>query len=95
MASFAFVPAAMIGWIVLPIMIPVTVYAAIRRLKTGAKSVSYILAVAATWTLLAVGFDYVFLVVAFDAQNYYDFDVMIYYALTFLIPALVGAKYRK
>lgn len=90
MALFAFIPTAMIGWIVLPIMVPVTVYVSIWRLKTVAKSISYILIVAATWTSIAVAFDYVFLVGAFDVQNYYDFDVLIYYALTFLIPVIVG-----
>ena len=94
MILFAFVPTAMIGWIVLPIMTPVTVYVAFARRRTGA-SISYVLLVASTWTLIAVAFDYAFLVSAFSAQNYYDFDVLIYYALTFLIPAIVGAKYRR
>lgn len=90
MALYAFIPTSMIGWIVLPIMVPVTAYVSIRRLKTVAKSISYILIVAATWTSIAVAFDYVFLVDAFNVQNYYDFDVLIYYALTFLIPVIVG-----
>lgn len=76
-------------------MIPVTVYSSITRLKTGAKSISYILFVAATWASIAVAFDYAFLVYAFNVQNYYDFDVFIYYALTSLIPALIGLRYRK
>ena len=87
---FSFVPATMIGWIVLPVMIPITVYVSFWRLKRGAKSLSYILLVAAAWTAIAVTFDYALLVKAFNVQNYYDFDVMIYYSLTFLIPAVVG-----
>jgi hypothetical protein len=90
MVLFAFVPATMIGWIVLPIMIPVTACVSFWRLKDGSKSIPYILLVSATWTAVAVTFDYVFLVYPFNVQNYYDFDVMIYYALTFLIPAIIG-----
>jgi hypothetical protein len=90
MILFAFVPTTIIGWIVLPVMIPVTVYVSFWRLKRGAKSLSYILLVATTWTAIAVTFDYVLLVKAFNVQNYYDFDVLIYYALTFLIPTIVG-----
>jgi hypothetical protein len=90
MILFSFVPATMIGWIVLPVMIPITVYVSFWRLKRGAKSLSYILLVAAAWTAIAVTFDYALLVKAFNVQNYYDFDVMIYYSLTFLIPAVVG-----
>lgn len=95
MISFAFVPVAMIGWIVIPVMIPVTVFASFTRFRAGVKSVYYILIVAATWTAVATALDYVFLVSAFNVQRYYDFDVMVYYALTFLIPALVGFRYRK
>lgn len=94
MILFAFMPAAVIGWIVLPVMIPVTVYVSFARLKKNATSVSYVLFVALTWTVIAVAFDYVFLVSAFNVQNYYDFDVLLYYALTFLIPAIVGIKRR-
>lgn len=92
---FLFVPVAMIGWIVLPLMTPVTVYAAQARLKTGMKSVSYAFVVAATWASIAVAFDYIFLVSAFNVQNYYDLDVFVYYALTFLIPVAVKMRYRK
>jgi hypothetical protein len=94
MVLFAFVHVAIIGWIIIPIMVPITAYASFWRLKT-AKSISYILVVATAWTVVAVAFDYAFLVSAFNVQNYYDFDVMIYYALTFLLPALIGVKYRK
>jgi hypothetical protein len=93
--SFAFVPVAMIGWVVIPVMIPVTAFASFTRFRAGEKSVYYILIVSATWTAVATAFDYVFLVSAFDVQTYYDFDVMLYYALTFLIPALIGFRCRK
>ncbi len=95
MILFVFVPAATIGWIVLPIMIPVTVYVSFARLKPPINSVAYVLLVATTWTSIAVSFDYIFLVNAFNVQNYYDLDVFIYYTLTFLIPAIVGTKYKR
>jgi hypothetical protein len=94
MILFALVPVTMIGWIALPIMAPITVYTSFARLKTGATAF-HVLLVALAWTSIAVAFDYTFLVSAFDVQSYYDADVIIYYALTFLIPASVGAKFRR
>jgi hypothetical protein len=95
MALFLFVPATAIGLIVLPIMIPVTVYLSFTRLRAGTKSVPYLVLAGATWALIAVALDYVLLVSAFNVHDYYDLDVSIYYALTFLIPVLVGLEYKR
>jgi hypothetical protein len=95
MVLFLFVPATAIGLIVLPIMIPVTVYFSYTRLRAGAKSVPYLVLVGATWALIAVALDYALLVNAFNVQDYYDLDVSMYYALTFLVPVLVGLEYKR
>ena len=43
------------------------------------------------WTLIAVVFDYVFIVKAFSpADAYYKLDVYVYYGLTCTIPMVVG-----
>ncbi|MFA5253424.1 MAG: hypothetical protein WC367_01990 [Methanoregula sp.] len=41
------------------------------------------------WTVIAVVFDYLFIVLLFSA-TYYGPDVFVYYAITFLIPVCIG-----
>ncbi|MFZ3066397.1 MAG: hypothetical protein WA277_14070 [Nitrospirota bacterium] len=95
MVFFVLVPQYMIGWFVLPIMTPITVYVALKRFKNSSEPALYYLTVAITWALIAVVFDYLFIVKAFNVQNYYDFDVFIYYILAFLIPLFIGLKYGR
>jgi hypothetical protein len=49
----------------------------------------YYAKVGIVWVLIAVVFDYLFIVRLFQA-TYYEADVFVYYALTFLIPVGVG-----
>ena len=49
----------------------------------------YYAKVGIAWVLIAVVFDYLFIVRLFQA-TYYEADVFVYYALTFLIPVSVG-----
>ena len=95
MIFLVLVPTYMIGWFVLPIGTPITIYVALKRLKNSSKHALYYLIVAITWVLIATVFDYIFIVKAFNAQNYYDLDVFIYYILTFLIPLFIGMKYGR
>ena len=92
---FFVVPPYMIGWFVLPIGTPITVYVALKRLKNSSEPTLYYLTVAVTWVLIATVFDYLFIVKAFNVQTYYDLDVFIYYILTFLIPLFIGLKYGR
>lgn len=92
---FAIVPPYMIGWFVLPILFPITVYVVLKRFKNSSEPVLYYLTVAITWVLIAIVFDYLFIVKAFKAQDYYRFTVFIYYILAFLIPLFIGLKYGK
>ncbi|MFN8638136.1 MAG: hypothetical protein U0360_01465 [Dehalococcoidia bacterium] len=47
--------------------------------------------VAIAWTALAVALDYVFIVGLLGAgSSYYRIDVLLYYALTFGMPLLIG-----
>src|SRR4030065_814446 len=95
MIFLVLVPTYMIGGFVLPIGIPITIYVALKRLKNSSKHALYYLIVAITWVLIATVFDYIFIVKAFNAQNYYDLDVFIYYILTFLIPLFIVMKYGR
>ncbi len=95
MMLFPFVPVAYIGLPILAIMTPVTFFVAYKRFRSKAYKTNYYLAVAAVWLLIALLFDYIFLVIAFNAQNYYDADIMVYYILAFAIPAAVGIKFGR
>ncbi len=52
-------------------------------------SLQYYAKVGISWVLIAIVFDYLFIVQLFQA-TYYEADVFVYYTLTFLIPAGVG-----
>ena len=86
---FAVLPSSLIGWVIMPIGIVVTLWVLMRRVKANGLHQFAILA--GVWTVIAVIFDYVFIVKAFSpADGYYKLDVYLYYALTFAIPLAVG-----
>jgi len=90
-ALFAVVPASLIGWVIMPIGIALTLWVLFK--KTKGATLKYYLAIAVVWTIIAVIFDYFFLVKALKpADGYYKLDVYIYYAITFLLPLAVGWK---
>ena len=91
MILFSIVPAWAIGWIILPIGVVITVWVLFK--KIGGDTFQYYLILAVVWTLIAVLFDYFFLVKAFKpADGYYKLDVYLYYALTFILPLAVGLR---
>jgi len=82
---FMVVPPAYLGFVIMPIGIMVTVWVLLKKVKT-----SYVW-LAIGWTVIAVVFDYFFLVKVFKpADGYYKLDVYVYYALTFILPVAVG-----
>lgn len=86
---YAFVPANLIGWVIMPIGTVITLLIAFKKIK--GTTLQYYLAVAAVWTMIAVVFDYFFLVkVLKPADGYYKLDVYLYYILTFVIPLVAG-----
>ena len=107
-ALFAVVSPAMLGWIIMPIGIVITLWVLFKKVHpvksseysevaegefNGVKSESfqYYFFLAIVWTLIAVIFDYFFLVKLFKpADGYYKLDVYLYYALTFLLPLFAG-----
>ena len=90
---FAIVPLNMIGWIITPIGTALTLWVLFKKVK--GESFQYYLLLAIIWMLIAIVFDYFFLVKAFKpADGYYKLDVYLYYALTFILPLVVGWRYK-
>lgn len=88
---FFFVPAGLIGWVIMPIGIIITLWVLLKKIKSS--SFLYYLIIALIWTIMAVVLDYFLLVKVFKpADGYYKLDVYIYYILTFILPLAVGAK---
>ena len=93
-ALFAVVPPSLIGWVITPIGILLTLWVLFK--KTKYDSFRYYLLIAVVWTLIAIIFDYFFLVKLFKpADGYYKLDVYLYYALTFILPLIVGWAKKK
>jgi hypothetical protein len=92
MILFFVVPPNMIGWIILPIGIIITLWVLLKRIKGD--SFNYYLHLAIAWTLIAIVFDYLFIVKALNSDGYYKLDVYVYYALTFILP-LVAYYHKK
>ncbi len=86
---FAVVPTAMIGWMIMPVGLLITLWVLLTRVK--AQSVFLFPVLSLVWTLIAIVGDYVFIVRAFNPiDGYYKLDVYLYYALTFMLPLGVG-----
>ena len=88
-AFFFVLPPALVGWAVTPLGLIVTLWVLFRRVKSAA--FQHYVVVAVAWTLIAVLFDYWFIVQVFKpADGYYKPDVYLYYASTLICPLLVG-----
>jgi hypothetical protein len=86
---FAVVATRLIGWIILPAGVAVTLWVLFRRVSATTTRDYIVIAVA--WTAIAIVFDFVFIVKAFHpSDGYYKPDVFLYYALTLVMPTAVG-----
>ena len=86
---FPVVAPSMIGWVIMPIGIAVTLWALFKKVKS--ESFKDYFLIAFVWTLLAIILDYLFLVMVFKpVDGYYKLDVYLYYVLTFVLPIVVG-----
>lgn len=91
MIFFFIFPPAIMGWIIMSIGIVITLLVLFKKVKGD--SLNYYLLIAIVWTLIAVIFDYLFIVKMLKpVGGYYKLDVYLYYALTFVLPLLVGWK---
>lgn len=86
---FPIVPPALIGWIIMPVGIVMTLWVLLKKVK--ADSWQYYVLLAIAWLFIAIIGDYFLLVKLFNpADGYYKLDVYFYYALTFALPLFVG-----
>jgi hypothetical protein len=81
--------ASIMGWIITAIFTPVTIVVTWWWFRTKNLTLADFALVGALWTVIAVVFDYLFIVQLLKA-TYYGPDVFVYYILTFLIPIVVG-----
>jgi hypothetical protein len=89
MVLFPIVPTNIMGWIIMPFGILITLWVLFKKIKGD--SLSYYLYLGIIWTVIAIIFDYLFIVKTFKpADGYYKLDVYLYYALTFALPLIVG-----
>ncbi|MDE2384296.1 MAG: hypothetical protein KGO53_06730 [Alphaproteobacteria bacterium] len=89
MLLFAVVPVSLIGWVITPFALALTLWVAFRKLHPA--GMGHYLGVAAAWLAIAVLGDYAFIVKLLNpADGYYKLDVYLYYALTALIPLAAG-----
>jgi len=86
--------AGVMGWILIAVFTPVTVAVTWWWFKGRDLPFAYYAEVGCTWTAIAIVLDYLFIVLLFQA-TYYGPDVFVYYALTFLIPVLIGLANRR
>lgn len=92
MMFFTIVPVKYMGLVITPLALAAAIWVCVRRFRGKGDSGAYLLSVGAVWLLIAVLFDYLFLAKAFAVENYYDFDVLLYYLITFLLPFAIGRR---
>lgn len=89
MMLFSIVSISLIGWIIMPIGTIITLWVLLKKVK--GESFQYYALLAVVWVLIAIVFDYFFIVKALKpADGYYKLDVYLYYALTLILPLVVG-----
>ena len=90
--GFAFyfaLPPSLIGWAILPIGTVITIWVLFARVN--GEGLRYYAGLAVAWTVIAVVFDYLFIVrMLSPADGYYKSDVYLYYTLAFLLPLIAG-----
>ncbi len=90
---FMLVRPEMIGWIITPFASLFTFWILVKKIRSS--SLQYFAMIGIAWCCLAVLLDYLFIVKLLKpADGYYKPDVYIYYAITLLLPLVVGFKKR-
>ena len=86
---FFIVPASIMGWIIMPIGIIITLLVLFKVVKLDGFAEYIYLGI--IWALIAIVLDYLLLVKLFKPEDgYYKLDVYIYYAVTLVLPIVVG-----
>ena len=92
---YFFLSPDILGWVLSAIFTPIVILLCYKRFAKREESISYYASVAAVWLIVALVFDYLFLVKLLNPPVYYKLDVYVYYASTFLIPFLVGVEFGR
>jgi hypothetical protein len=83
--------AHVMGWIILCTFTPVSLLITWWWFKGREHlTLQYYAGVGIVWMVLAIVLDYLFIVTLFSATSYYAPDVVLYYALMFIIPVATG-----
>lgn len=90
---FMFIPESYLYLIIMPLGTALTLWVLFKKVKS--KSFHYYFWLAVIWTLIAIVFDYLFLVKLFNSTNYYSFHIYLYYFLTFALPIFIGCLRSK
>ena len=86
---FMIVPHNLIGWVLLPIGTVITLWVLFKKIH--GEDFGYYVKVGVVWVVVAIVFDYLFLVKMLKPENgYYKLDVYFYYILAFALPAFTG-----
>ena len=92
---FPFVSMDILGWILCIIFTPITILITYYRFRNRKMKFFCYFMTGVFWMLIAVLFDYLFIVKLFNASDYYKLDVFVYYAFTLAIPVVIGLINRK
>lgn len=89
MMLFTVVPTSILGWIIMPIGTAITLWVLFKKIQ--GTTFPYYVFLGLVWALIAVVFDYLFIVMAFSpTDGYYKLDVYIYYFMMLALPLIVG-----
>lgn len=87
--AFMFVSVEYIGWVITPIGIVITIWVLFKKIIS--KEFEYFFKIGVFWVIIAVLFDYIFIVKLLAPEDgYYKLDVYLYYTFTLTLPLLVG-----
>jgi hypothetical protein len=87
---YPFVPNNVLGWVLCIIFTPITFIIAYFRFRNRKLGLFCYFMTGVFWAVIATVFDYFFIVKLFNSVDYYKPDVFVYYAITFLIPLIIG-----
>ncbi|MFA4930901.1 MAG: hypothetical protein WC570_03500, partial [Patescibacteria group bacterium] len=91
---FMIVPPAQIGYFITPLGLALMLWVLFKKIHR--EQFWGYFNVGISWTIIAVVLDYIFIVRLFNSVDYYKPDVYLYYALTLIIPIMVGWwKFRR
>jgi hypothetical protein len=82
--------APVMGWVLFVCLTPVMVFVTFRWFSRRSLPLSYFVQLAVAWTAIAVVLDDLFIVLLFHPAAYYQPDVLVSYAVTFLVPVCTG-----